>query len=140
MPVSVPNSSKVIFLPNELICRKLRIRHFIRPESKKHTVNSSISNRFKTYFKTAWRFLLKNKTFTLINISGLATGTLCCLYILVYVRDQYSYDRHHAHVEDIYRADKIQNSPDGKFKLANSGGFIAPAMKRDFPEIERFTR
>jgi putative ABC transport system permease protein len=95
---------------------------------------------FKTYFKTAWRFLLKNKTFTIINIFGLATGTLCCLYILVYVRDQYSYDRHHAQVKDIYRVDKIQKSPDGNFRLANSGGFIAPAMKKDFPEVEQFTR
>jgi putative ABC transport system permease protein len=95
---------------------------------------------FKTYFKTAWRFLLKNKTFSFINIFGLAVGTLCCMYILVYVRDQYSYDKHHTRVDDIYRVDKMEKQPDGIFNLAITGGFMAPAMTRDFPEIEQFTR
>ena len=58
---------------------------------------------FKNYFKTAWRFLLKNKTFSFINIIGLAIGTLCCLYIVLYVEDQYSYDKHVKDAKDIYR-------------------------------------
>ena len=95
---------------------------------------------FRTYFKTAWRFLHKNKTFSFINIFGLVVGTLCCLYILMYVLDQYSYDKHHADVTRIYRVDKKQKSPDGTFDLANSGGFVCPALKRDFPEVEQFTR
>jgi putative ABC transport system permease protein len=57
----------------------------------------------KSYLKTAWRFLLKNKTFSFINIIGLATGTLCCLYILLYVQDQYSYDKQHKDAQNIYR-------------------------------------
>ena len=44
---------------------------------------------FKNYLKVSLRFLLKNRFFSLINIVGLATGTLCCLYILFYVKDQY---------------------------------------------------
>ena len=94
----------------------------------------------RTYFKTACRFLLKNKTFSFINVFGLAIGTLCCLYILVYVNDQYSYDKHHTDVNRIYRVDKKISTNDGVFTLANSGGFICPAMKRDFPEVEQFTR
>ncbi len=95
---------------------------------------------FRTYLKTAWRFLLKNKTFSFINVFGLAVGTLCCLYILVYVKDQYSYDNHHAGASNIFRIDKMEKSPDGTHRLAISGGFLAPALKRDFPEIEQFTR
>jgi putative ABC transport system permease protein len=95
---------------------------------------------FQSYFKTAWRFLLNNKTFGFINVFGLAVGTLCCLYILVYVKDQYSYDKHHAGLDRIFRIDKKQTSPDGTYNLANTGGFISPAMKRDFPEVEQFTR
>jgi putative ABC transport system permease protein len=95
---------------------------------------------FRTYFKTAWRFLLKNKTFSFINVFGLAVGTLCCIYILVYVKDQYSYDKHQDRVHDIYRIDKIQKSKEGTYNLAISGGFLAPAIKRDFPEVEQFTR
>ena len=54
-------------------------------------------------FKTTFRNLRKNKTYSFINIIGLAIGTLCCLYILLYVEDQYSYDKHHKNAEDIYR-------------------------------------
>ncbi len=64
---------------------------------------------FKNYFKTAWRFLLKNKAFSFINIIGLAIGTLCCLYIVLYVKDQYSYDKHHKNAKDIYRITTLTN-------------------------------
>jgi len=95
---------------------------------------------FRTYFKTAWRFLLKNKTFGFINIFGLAVGTLCCLYILFYVKDQFSFDKHHVAANQVYRLNKKEKNPDGVYNLAISGGFMAPALKRDFPEIEQFTR
>ena len=42
---------------------------------------------FRNYLKTAFRFLLKNKSFSFINVIGLAIGTLCCLYIMLYVED-----------------------------------------------------
>ena len=58
---------------------------------------------FKSYFKTSIRFLLNNRIFSLINIIGLAIGTLCCLYILLYVQDQYSYDQHYDQAKNIYR-------------------------------------
>ena len=47
----------------------------------------------QSYLKTAVRFLRKNRAFSLMNLIGLALGTLCCLYIILYVKDQYSYDR-----------------------------------------------
>ena len=103
-----------------------------------HKFNPSFM--LKTYLKTAWRFLNNNRLFGFINIFGLAVGTVCCLYMLVYVKDQYSYDKHHKDATRMYRVDKKQKSPDGLIDLAISGGFIGPALKRDFPEIEQFTR
>ena len=50
----------------------------------------------KNYLKTALRFLRNNRTFSFINIIGLSLGTLCCLYILLYIEQQYSYDKHEA--------------------------------------------
>jgi putative ABC transport system permease protein len=94
----------------------------------------------KSYFNTALRFLLKNKTFSFINIFGLALGTLSCTYILIYVKDQYSYDKHHADVNRIYRLDKKLKTPDGNYNLAISGGSNGPALKRDYAEVEQFTR
>ncbi|AYL99182.1 ABC transporter permease [Mucilaginibacter celer] len=94
----------------------------------------------KSYLKTAWRFLLKNKTFSLINIVGLATGTLCCLYILLYVQDQYSYDKQHKDVKDIYRITTTLELTGDKHDGAASSPPIAPAMKNDFGEVLQYTR
>jgi len=95
---------------------------------------------FKNYFKIAYRSLLKNKTFSIINIIGLAIGTLCCLYIVLYVQDQYSYDKHHKNVNDIYRVTSALTLPGDKHNNATCSPPIAPAMKKDFPEVQQFVR
>ncbi|HMH21519.1 MAG TPA: ABC transporter permease [Puia sp.] len=95
----------------------------------------------KSYFKTAVRFLLKNKTFSLLNITGLAAGTLCCLYIVLYVSDQYSYDKHFSDAKDIYRVTFLGKTPgNNPAKVGTCSPAIAPAMKKDFGEVEQFTR
>lgn len=94
----------------------------------------------KSYLKTAYRFLLKNKTFSFINIFGLAAGTLCCLYILLYVQDQYSYDQHHQNANQIYRITTNLILTGDKHTMSSSSPPIAPAMKADFPEVENYTR
>ncbi len=95
---------------------------------------------FKNYFKTALRFLLKNKSFSFINIIGLAVGTLCCLYILLYVEDQYSYDKHENNAADIYRITASLSMPGDKRNIPHCSPPIAPAIKRDFPGVLQFTR
>src|ERR1700744_1583766 len=94
----------------------------------------------KSYFKTAIRFLLKNKTFSFINIFGLAMGTLCCLYILLYVQDQYGYDRHHKDDQNIYRVTSWLGLTGDVHKSACASPPIAPAIKNDFPEVVQFAR
>jgi putative ABC transport system permease protein len=91
-------------------------------------------------FKTGIRFLLKNKTFSFINIFGLAFGTLSCLYILLFIHDQYSFDRHHKDVLDIYRITTSLNMTGDRHLMATASPPIAPAMKNDFPEVKQFTR
>jgi putative ABC transport system permease protein len=94
----------------------------------------------KSYLKTALRSLLKNKTFSLINISGLALGTSCCLYILLYVQDQYSYDKHQKDAQNIYRVTTTAVLTGDKHNMATASPPVAPALKRGFPEVEQFTR
>ena len=94
----------------------------------------------KNYLKTTFRYLLKNKTYSFINIIGLAVGTLCCLYIVLYVTDQYSYDKHHKDAKDIYRITSALVLPGSKVNTATSSPPIAPAMKNDFSEVVQFTR
>lgn len=95
---------------------------------------------FKSYLKTAFRFLLRNRTFSFINIFGLAIGTLCCLYIVIYVQDQFSYDKHHKNARDIYRVTTDLVLTGDKHHAGTTSPPIAAAMKKDFPEVAQFTR
>jgi len=47
---------------------------------------------FKNYLLTTWRHILKNKLFSAINIFGLAIGMMSCILIMLYVKDEVSYD------------------------------------------------
>ncbi len=95
---------------------------------------------FKINFKTAFRFLQKNKTFSFINVIGLAIGTLCCLYIILYVQDQYSYDKHHRNGQNIYRINTAWTAQNEKNNWATVTAPVAPTMKKDFPEVEEYAR
>jgi len=97
---------------------------------------------FNSYLKTAFRFLLQHKTFSFINIFGLTMGTLCCLYIVLYVSDQYSYDKQHADVQDIYRINQhgISKAQGSEAYVCTVVAPIAPLMKKDFAEVAQFTR
>ncbi len=95
---------------------------------------------FKSYFKTAFRFLLKNKTFSFINIFGLAVGTLCSLYIILYVQDQYSYDKYYKNVKDLYRITTDWTIQGNTANWATATAPVAPTMKKEFPEVMEYTR
>ncbi|HEY4111911.1 ABC transporter permease [Puia sp.] len=95
---------------------------------------------FKSYFKTAFRFLLKNKTFSAINLIGLAAGTLCCLYIVLYVVDQYSYDTQHNDAAQIYRVTTTVAQKGDRHTNATTSPPVAAAMKKEFAEVATFTR
>ena len=96
---------------------------------------------FKSYFKTAWRNLLKYKLFSVINIAGLSVGITACLLILQYVSFHLSFDRFNANANDLYRVtnDRYQNG-----KLIQHGTItysaISKAMQDDFPEVINHTR
>src|SRR6476659_9239921 len=94
----------------------------------------------KNYLKTAYRFLLKNKTFSFINLIGLAIGTFCCLYIMLYVQEQYSYDKHEKDAQDIYRVTTWLTLPGDVHNNSSCSPPIVPAIKRDFPEVENYVR
>ncbi|HZY37644.1 MAG TPA: ABC transporter permease [Mucilaginibacter sp.] len=95
----------------------------------------------KSYFKTAWRNLWKNKVFSLINILGLSLGMAACLLILQYVNFELSYDHFNKNAKNIYRVvnDRYQNG-----KLIQHGTItysaIGKAMQDDYPEVVNHSR
>ena len=91
---------------------------------------------FKSYLKSAFRNLWKYKSFSAINISGLAIGLATCLLILQYVSFKLSFDQFHKNVKDIYRVvnDRYQSG-----KLIQHGTItysaIGKAMNDDYEEV-----
>lgn len=87
--------------------------------------------------KIALRSLLKNKTFSAINLFGLSTGAVCCLYILFYVQVQRSYDNHHHEADQLFRLTTTLVFPDQQepFEMATCSPPIVPALAAEFPEV-----
>ncbi|WP_373553556.1 ABC transporter permease [Haliscomenobacter sp.] len=96
----------------------------------------------RNYFNIAIRNLAKNRLYAALNIFGLTIGTLCCLYILLYVQDERSYDKHHAAADRLYRVTTELSFPDTKdpHKMSTCSPPIVPAMQAEFPEVEISTR
>jgi putative ABC transport system permease protein len=91
---------------------------------------------FKSYWKTSLRFLANNKGFSLLNIVGLSIGTLCCIYILLYVKDQYSYDRYFSHADNTYRVISRVKS-EGSASIAPA---VGAALAGEFSDMLVSTR
>jgi putative ABC transport system permease protein len=94
----------------------------------------------KNYFKTAWRNLWKNKFYTSINILGLAIGLAVGLIILLWVKDELSYDRFHKQADNIYHV--VAHVGSGSTSQA-WGGIPAPIGvygKKELPEIKESVR
>src|SRR6185295_20308690 len=94
----------------------------------------------RNYFKTAWRNLWKNKTYSLINITGLAIGMAACILILLFVFYERSFDNFHK--KNIYRLNEVQKFEGmvSSQKVALSMFPMGPTLKEDFPEIKNFVR
>ncbi len=67
----------------------------------------------KNYFKVAWRNLARNKTYAIINVSGLALGVCACLIIYLVASFELSYDNFHPDKERIYRLVTTLNNSNG---------------------------
>ena len=94
----------------------------------------------KNYFKTAFRNLLRNKFYTLINIIGLAVGLATCFLIILYVLDELSYDKYNVNAKKIYRVNNEIKFGGNYFDMAVSPALLGSTMVRDFPEVQQYTR
>ena len=96
---------------------------------------------FKNYLKVALRNLNNQKSYSLINIAGLAIGIACCVLMLLYVQDELTFDRFHVKSEHIYRL--VENRPTpggGEMSIGYTMGPAGRALVNDFPEITQSVR
>ena len=90
----------------------------------------------KNYFKIAWRNLLHNKTFSLINIFGLALGMTCSLLIMLWLKDELKRDRFHANDKRLFRVMENQYYSGDISTFPSTPGILAENIVKDIPEIE----
>jgi putative ABC transport system permease protein len=96
----------------------------------------------KNYLKIAIRTLALNKVYASINVIGLSIGLAAAMLILLYTKDEVSYDGFHAHNPNIYRITKESILPNGnlEFKTGITGYLPGPRFTAGAPEIETFVR
>ncbi|MEP6594462.1 MAG: ABC transporter permease [Ginsengibacter sp.] len=95
---------------------------------------------FKNYLKIATRNLWKNKSFSAINIIGLAIGLATCILILLYVIDELSYDRYNKKAGRIYRVNSDIKFGGGDLHLTVASDPMGAILKKDYPQVEEYTR
>lgn len=94
----------------------------------------------KNYIKIAYRSLIKNKTYSLINIVGLSIGLTSCIIILLYVQDETSYDNFFENEDDLYRLVLERRYPDHVTNYAIIPAGFSEILAEEIPEIKQSTR
>jgi putative ABC transport system permease protein len=95
---------------------------------------------FKNYLTIARRNLWRHKGYTFINIAGLAVGMACCALILLYIRDELSYDRFHHQAGNIYRIYVRDSSGKWRKQESVTPAPMAPALVEEYPEVLKAVR
>jgi putative ABC transport system permease protein len=92
------------------------------------------------YLKVAGRKLKRQRAYSFINIAGLAVGLAACLLILLWVRDELNYDKHHEKADRIYKLAMFEEIGGVSSELAVAPFPAAPAFAAEIPEVEIYAR
>src|SRR3954468_23996050 len=92
---------------------------------------------FKTYFKIAWRNLIKDRQFSFLNLIGLSTGLACVLLIYLWVSDELSIDKFNKNDSRPYQVLKKNTDGTGAIDVGeNTQGLLAESIAKELPEVE----
>jgi len=94
----------------------------------------------KNYFKIAWRNLVNNKFYSLINISGLVLGLTIGVLILLWVTDELSFDRFHNQAKSIYKLENRVGTGESIQIWQATASPIGMLAKKNFPAVKDFVR
>lgn len=112
------------------------VRFSLYPVSSTQNLYRMFRNHFKIALRNCWKF----RTYTVINLAGLAIGLAACWILLLYVGHELGYERFHRNGDRIYRLASHASWPGGKLDLATSSFNFGPALQQDYPEIAAFAR
>lgn len=106
----------------------------IRPTKGYKNLNNY--GMYKSYLKTAWRNIVRQKAYSTLNIAGLSIGMACSILILLWVHNEWSYDRFHTNAKQLYRL----TASAGDFRAAVSPAGMAGGLQSEMSEIEATVR
>lgn len=94
----------------------------------------------KNYLKIAWRNLIRNRLYSIINIGGLALGMAVSFILLTYVYTEFSWDKFNTNSDRLYKV--LRNQPSNGETITSSATPepLTPALIKDFPEIDKAAR
>ncbi|HMI59659.1 MAG TPA: ABC transporter permease, partial [Puia sp.] len=90
----------------------------------------------KSYFRITWRNLLKDRQFTALNLIGLSVGLACTLLIGLWVADELHMDKYNKKDAQLYQVMGNFKTDAGIKTGTHTSGILAPALKKEIPEIE----
>jgi len=94
----------------------------------------------KNYFKTAFRNLWKNRTYSFLNVFGLAVGIACAGLIFLLVEDELSYDHFNEKKDQLYFVRENFKIDNGIRTLSSTPGLLGPAIQTEIPGIANACR
>jgi ABC-type antimicrobial peptide transport system permease subunit len=94
---------------------------------------------FKSYFKLAWRNLLRNRGFSLTNLLGLTIGVTCTILIALWVNDELNYDKFHRNYDNIYQVIANRDFKNQMFTDPNMVLPLANALQNSTPQLVNAT-
>ena len=94
----------------------------------------------KNYIKIAFRNLIGNKAYSLINTIGLSVGIASCLLIFLFVQDELSYDRYHENSDRIYRVYWYASDGERTEERLMTSALLAPSLEEEVPGIQAAIR
>jgi putative ABC transport system permease protein len=93
------------------------------------------TSMFKNYLKISLRNIKRHKGYSFINITGLAVGIACCLFILLWIQDEVSFNKFHENIDDIYVVVTTARFGEDTITYPGTPPALGPAVKEEYPEI-----
>lgn len=119
----------------------LEVLDLMRPFALRKFSQPYTTMLLNNYVKVSYRNFIRQKLYSVLNLSGLVTGLTCFLLIFFYIQDELSYDRFHSKSERIYRVLEHFESEGVGEHSASLPFPTGPALKNDFPQqIEHAVR
>jgi putative ABC transport system permease protein len=92
------------------------------------------------YLRITFRNIRAHKTYSIINLAGLSIGIVCAITVLLFVQDEFKYDKFHKNKDYIYRVTSKKLVGNNYFFLPRAPWPVGKLLKERFPQVKNFTR